>query len=471
MAIIKRFSKFESVYNRALSDIRVFAREIMGMSPTWQQDQLFDLVQYETFAPVHLLKKGIAVKSGQGPGKSAATTVVALWRLLRRPGNMVLVTAPTMRQVEDVWIGRLQEWVSKAPVELQQLLDIQKKRVLVNDMQDWRILTATGVKADNVSGYHHPEMTVIADEASGIKRLIWSALKGTLTQERNLLVAIGNPNLRETEFFDMFNKDSHLYHTLTWDSRRSPNVDKRHIKKMADEFGEDSDVYRVRVMGEFPRESPNVVIRYEDLLRACRETAFLKAFQVEIPEDGGPRKQIGIDLARFGSDESVIVARYNCAMVALRRFSKTEPADVIENAFALQRSMGWANDSTIYCVDSDGLGQGVLSMLYRAGKQVHEFHSGGTANNPHMFKDAVSEGYFHLKKVSSKLPWHVKEDDQMFAQLTSRQYRYDNGKIRLESKDEYMLRVGMEEFTSPDRADATVLAFYPYARTRVSVAA
>ncbi len=51
----------------------------------------------------------------------------------------------------------------------------------------------------------------------------------------------------------------------------------------------------------------------------------------------------------------------------------------------------------------------------------------------------------------------------MFTQLVSRQYRYTDGKFRLESKDEFLKRVGTEEYSSPDRADAIAMAYYPYA--------
>lgn len=448
--------------NRCLGDIHRFSREILHFTPTKQQAQLFDLVQYETFAPPELRKKGICVKSGQGPGKTAAVTVCAGFRLLQRVGSRGLVTAPTMRQAQDIWVSEFQRRISKGRFELGQMLDIQIKKIRVRGFPKWEINTATAVKPENMQGVHEENLTVIVDEASGINRKIWNTLKGTLTQPGNLLIAIGNPNDRDTEFFDMFNKDAALYHCLTWNAEESPNVDRKHIQRMADEYGRDSDVYRVRVLGEFPNESPNVVIRYEDLLHACRHQPFLKAFQYIQSMDGGPRKQIGIDLARFGSDESVIVARYNSAMVCKHQFSKREPSDVVEAAFRIQNELGWGND-TIYCVDAGGMGQGVMSKFYEAGKIVHEFHSGGTPYETKAYADAITEAYFHLRQMTRSRTIHLKEDMNAFQQLVSRQYRYKEGLFVLETKDEFLLRVGTEEFSSPDRADAVALAFYPHA--------
>lgn len=449
---------------RAQKDIFYYAREVLRTEPTWQQAELLELVQFETYAPLELTKKGIAVKSGQGPGKTTAAAIASSWRLLQRPNCFVLVTSPTRRQVEDIFINELQRLVARAPIELQQMLDIQKSRVRVGNFPAWQMVTATAVRPENLQGYHENDMTVVVDEASGIERRIWGTIKGTVTQPGNLMVAIGNPNDRDSEFFDMFNKDAKLYHTLTWNAEQSPNVDPKHCQRMAEEYGRDSDTYRVRVLGQFPNESPNAVIRYEDLLFACREQTFSNCFRILAPTERVNRRQIGLDLARFGSDESVAVFRCNSAMVKMLHFTKCEPADVIRTVFANQVDLGWSNESVVYSVDAGGMGQGVMHLFRDAGKKWFEFASQGTAQNSHIFHDAITEAYFHLREMTRQRRIYLKEDAQMFSQLVSRQYRYDNdNKFRLESKDEYMKRVGTEEFTSPDRADAVALAFYPHA--------
>lgn len=457
-------SRFLRELNASLSDIHKFSRDILRFRPTKQQAELFDLVQYETFAPVTDRLKGIATKSGQGPGKTAAVTVVAAFRLLQHHGRLVLVTAPTQRQVEDIWISEFQRRCAHADLAFQMMLDVQKKRIKVRGFNKWEILTATSVRPENVQGYHEDGMTVIVEEASGIERKIWGTLKGTITQPNNLLIAIGNPNDRDTEFFDMFNKDKHLYHRLTWNAEESANVDKKHLKRMADEYGRDSDVYRVRVRGEFPLESPNVVIRYEDLLFCCRERPFLAAMMQPAPFDGGPRKQIGIDLARFGSDESVAVFRYNSAMVEKIQRTKMEPTAFVREVMQREKMLGWNDGTTVYCTDAGGMGQGVLGLLYEADKIVYEFHSQASAMEPQVYANKITEAYFHLRLLTRDRLLHLKEDQNTFHQLVSRQYFYNNeNKFELETKDDYLKRVGTEEFTSPDRADATVLAFYPHA--------
>ncbi len=451
----------------AQSDIFKFCR-ILRFNPTDQQAWLLKTVQEQTRGPLEHRKKGIAVKSGQGPGKTTASTIPAMWRALQAFGERTIVTAPTMRQVRDVWMTELGRRVHAADPDFQRCVDVSSVKALFFGLPKWGIFTATSTRPENLQGYHGAGMTIIVDEASGVPRPIWQAIKGTLTGPRNLVVAIGNPNDRDTEFFDMFGKDIENYVTTTWSAEDSPNVSKKHIAEMEREYGRESDVFRVRVLGEFPRENPNAVIRYEDLLYCSKSNSFNGTYQHLLETDGeagsaGAVRQFGIDLARFGSDESVVVARCNGAVVGIRVYVKREPADVIAEAFQWQRELAWKDSSTYYCVDGGGMGQGVMHLFHEAGKNMMEFHTQGNPIESHAFHDALTEAYFVLRRLTRTRKLFLRTDSTLFTQLVSRQYRYTDGKFRLESKDEFLKRVGCEEYSSPDRADALAMAFYPFA--------
>lgn len=449
----------------AQADIFKLCR-ILRFVPSDQQAELFAEIQRQTRGPREIRKKGVAVKSGQGPGKTAASTIVALWRTMQAVNEQTIVTAPTMRQVRDVWMSELSRTVGRSDPDFQRLIDISSVKATLLGLPKWGIFTATSTRPENIQGYHSKGMTILVDEASGIGRPIWQTMKGTTTGADNLIVAIGNPNDRDTEFFDMFGKDMANYATYTWSAEDSPNVSKKHIQEMESEYGRESDVFRVRVLGEFPRENPNAVVRYEDLLWCCERVKFNEAYQwlpITDETSEGAVRQFGIDLARFGSDESVVVCRYNGAMVGMKVFVKREPADVIREAFAWQRALGWSDLQTNYCVDAGGMGQGVMHMFYEERKHVFEFHSQGRPFDSYAFHDAITEAYFALRQLTRSRKIHLKRDSTMFTQLVSRQYRYTDGKFRLESKDEFLKRVGTEEYSSPDRADAIAMAYYPYA--------
>lgn len=462
-------SNFGPALKAAQSDIFKLCK-LLNFVPTKQQAEGLKLVQENTFAPVENRKKGIFIKSGQGPGKTAFSTVAGTFRTLQDLNEQTLVTAPTMRQVRDVWMTELSRTVARSDPAFQRLVRVDSTKMTICGQKKWGIFTATSTRPENLQGYHSRGLTVLLDEASGILRPIWHTVKGTTTGAENLILAIGNPNDRDTEFFDAFNKDSGLYHTLTWNAEESPNVSKKHIADMEKEYGRESDVFRVRVLGEFPRQNANAVIRYEDLLWCSDKVPFTSAFKhiLEDEPDEGTR-QIGIDLARFGSDESVIVVRFNAAIIGIKHFSKVEPIHVIQEAFKWQKELFWSDRDTLYCCDAGGMGQGVMHEFYEKRKNVFEFHSQGVPVDTRSFHDAITEAYFVLRRLTRQRVLHLHNDAIAFNQLVSRQYRFTDNKFRLESKDEYLKRIASEEYSSPDRADAIAMAFYPFASGKVTV--
>ena len=461
-------SRFNQTFLDARNDIFKLAK-IMRFEPTEQQAQLLLAVQRNTFAPAEKKKKGVMVASGQGTGKTAASVVCLSWRVIQEIDEQGILSAPTMRQVRDVWMTEATRRIRASDPDYAKLFKIGTQKITLMGRPKWGVHTATATKSENFQGYHSKGLTVLFDEASGISRAIWQTAKGTTTQEDNMLIGIGNPNDRDTEFFDAFNKDRELYICYNWSGEDSPNVSKKHIADMEAEYGRESDVFRVRILGQFPLQSPNAVINYEDLLFAARGTSFNSKFRELLPAESGEGRgdvrQIGIDWARFGSDESVAVARMNGAMVGMKIWNKTEPGHVADQVFKWQTSMGWKDYNTQYVVDAGGIGQGVLHKFYDAGKRVFEFHSNGVPIDPDEYDDAVTEAYFNMRFLTRNKLVHLKYDNQMFQQFTARQYQFSKGRgvnrYKLESKDEFLKRQGSEESTSPDRADACSMAFYP----------
>jgi len=274
-------------------------------------------------------------------------------------------------------------------------------------------------------------------------------------------------NSRSCRFYDFFNKDRELWHTFTFNAEHSPLVSKEKIAKMEKAYGRNSTPFRVRILGEFPDMDPNCVISSE-YLEKCASTDLMGcAFDPQaVWPDGRHIKQFGIDLARYGSDESVIYRRSGNAIVEERVFVKTEPSVVIKHAFRMQLEAGWKDEDCWYVFDAGGIGQGVAHMFYDAGKNVVEFHNAGSSNSED-FADKITEAWFTLARLVAEERVYIPIDNRLVAQLTSRQYvtKDIRGQMRLkiEGKEEYnkrMIKEGRSESPSPDRADAMVMAFY-----------
>lgn len=451
--------EFRVVYERVRQDPFELCREFK-FHPTSQQADAIALVKADNDLPPAERLRRIAIKSGQGPGKTTISTIIGTWRTLLGPGARTIVTAPTMRQCTDVWIAELVKRCRAGSGWLRRFIKINKTSVTIAGMNGWGIKCVTATRPENMQGYHDKYLTIIMEEASGIDRAIWEQCKGTLTNERSLLFAIGNPNTRDCAFFDCFNSQRHMWHTLTLNAEDSPIVDKKNLKAIEGEFGRDSDVYRVRVLGEFPDIDPNCVMSSEDL-EACTKTNYLDAALLGVKENPEQCRAIGIDFARYGSDENVIFRRYGYAVVEWSAFGKTDPSIAVEAAFRMQHEASWKDEETYYIADAGGIGQGVMHRFYRAQKRIHEFHTQGTPADPTKYKNKMSEAWFHLAKLVKRRVIHIPNDNQLIHQLSTRQYYIgDDGLLAIESKEDYVKRVEMENTSSPDRADAIVMCFY-----------
>lgn len=450
------------VMYRMIRDDIFFLCKLLNFQPTPQQVALLKDVQAG--------KLRIAVKSGQGTGKSSCAALIAIWRALSREGALVVVTAPSMRQCQDVFMAEIRRLISAAHPEIKRIFKVMQRKALIGrfskadlreaaegeeeKLPDWGIICVTATNPQNAQGYHRNSLSFIVDEASGVERPIIEQIEGTMGQATGdmLHLQIGNPNSPDCAFFDSFHTKREFWTCHTFNAEHSPLVSKDHIAYLKASYGEESDVVQVRVRGEFPSCAPNAIFSMADL-EACTRTNLMDMAKLS------DRKQFGIDLARFGSDESIIMRRVGEAIVATEKFVKKEPDTVVARAFVIQDDVGWRNDDCRYVADADGLGQGVMSLFTTGHKQRLEFHSGGVASNQRMFANRMTEAWFNLAKKVKPHQCHLPNDGRLLQQLATRLYflRRNDGKLILESKDDYKKRTSLE---SPDRADACVMAFY-----------
>jgi len=443
---------FKPFYEEISSNIFRFC-QALNLTPTWQQAMLLKAVQDG--------HRRIAVKSGQGPGKTTATAVIALWRTLQHVNALTIVTAPTMRQCKDVWLVEARRRMEKADPMLKKFVKITKTKIEIGGKPDWGIKLVTATREENAQGYHEEHMSVIGEEASGIPRELVTQFKGTLSNPDSLFVLVGNPNSRDCAFFDCFNSQRHMWHCITFNAEEAPAqiVDPQRNKDLEEEFGRDSDVYRIRVLGEFPFSDPNCVMSSEDLEKCAEEADKLRCSMLNRHADfgGGRARQFGIDFSRYGGDESCIYQRSGNAIAQWQRFSHTDPSDVCDVAFRMQMEHKWKNKDTLYVPDAGGMGQGIMHRFHKANKNVIEFHNGGTAIDSVQFANKITEAWFHMARLVKGRDCNIPNDNRLIQQLSTRRY-YTNrkGKLILETKDEYMKR----GYDSPDRGDGCVLAFY-----------
>lgn len=417
---------------------------------------------------------GIAVKSGQGPGKTAVGALIALWRALRVERSLTVYTAPSLRQIKDSAFAEITSHVTNMPGWLKKYFTVDTTRVSIAGDRHWGIQGMTSSTGPAVQGPHRPEgLTVIMEETSGITRDIFQTFEGTLSQDDSLMVCIGNPNTRDCIFFDMFQPGKKEYFkkftfncedTAKW----HPNIlAKERNERLELDYGRHSDVYRVRVLGEFPLTDPNTIIPAH-LLEACTSTSLIhKAMAVINPNTGRINKQIGADFARFGGDENSTTSCYGNAAIDLWAKANVEPIEALEKGYEFQAMQGWGNNECTYVCDASGIGQGVMYNVTRSNRNLYEFHNGSTPFNRSSYKDKITEAWFSVReKLKMGEPIYIPNDRILIDQLVNRQYFMTKDNLLIiESKDHYEAR----GYNSPDRAESWIMAMYPYASVRSKV--
>jgi len=433
-----------------------FAEDMLDFYPDpWQEKVLMDLAKYSK----------VTVRSGQGVGKTGLESVAIIWYLCTRPFPKVVATAPTRQQLYDVLWAEIAKWLSKSRVE--KLLKWTKTKIYMNGYEErWWATARTAVRPENMQGFHEDYMLIVVDEASGVADNIMEAILGTLTGYENKLLLCGNPTKTSGIFYDSHNSDRDMYKTHKVSSLDSPRTSKENIRMLQKKYGIDSDVYRVRVLGEFPKGESDSLISLEVVEQATETIVDIsKAYTLNV----------GVDVARFGDDKTIIAPRIGNRVLPLQQYSKKDTMETVGNIIRTVESLKNKHtqiNKVMVKIDDDGLGGGVTDRLReinrqkRLGYTIIPIKNGAKAKDPDHYYNRAAEMWDNLRELLDEnfskflqgepgvieLP----KDDILIKQLSNRKYRIDSkGRIELESKDQMKKRIG----ESPDRADAVIYSF------------
>lgn len=259
----------------------LFCQEVLQFYPDqWQEEVLNDIANHPR----------VSVRSGQGVGKTGLEAAITLWFLCCFPYPKVVATAPTRQQLHDVLWAEINKWQTKSPL-LKKILKWTKTKIYMRNYEErWFATARTATKPENMQGFHEDYMLFIVDEASGVADPIMEAILGTLSGANNKLLMCGNPTRTSGTFYDSHNRDRADYKTHKVSSLDSPRTSKENIEMLKRKYNEGSDVYRVRVLGEFPKAEADTFIPLE----------FAEgAINTGVPPNGDVL-HIGVDVSRYG---------------------------------------------------------------------------------------------------------------------------------------------------------------------------
>ncbi|MYL45044.1 terminase B [Virgibacillus halodenitrificans] len=433
-----------------------FAEDMLGFYPDqYQAAILNDLANHPM----------VSVRSGQGIGKTGIEAVSAIWFLTCRPNPRVVCTAPTRQQLNDVLWAEIAKWLETSKVK--RMLKWTKTKVyMIGHEKRWFATARTATKPENMQGFHEDYMLFIADEASGIEDKIMEAILGTLSGAENKLLMCGNPTRTSGVFYDSHHKDRANYKTHRVSSRDSKRTNKKNIAMLERKYGKESDVVRVRVDGEFPKSEPDTFIALEHAEKAAMRDVYTEDGNGNLIIPSEAEIQIGVDVARFGDDETTIIPRIGNHVPYFKWYNKQDTMATAGNVIRVAKDMMTTygiNKCTIK-IDDDGVGGGVTDRLREVISEeglyitVVDCHNGHAAEDKEHFFNWGTESWAYLRELLHDGLIHIPNDEDIIGQLTTRKYTITSkGQIRLEAKED-MKKRGLK---SPDRADALVLAFVP----------
>lgn len=398
-----------------------------------------------------------AVTSGHGVGKSALVSWLVWWSYSTFPGTRGVVTANTENQLKTKTWVEIAKWhrlfiareLFKCTATAIFSIDEEQAREWRIDIVPW-----SERNTEAFAGLHNAgkRLIVIFDEASAIPDIIWETTEGALTDLDTEIFwfVFGNPTRNIGRFRDCFEggKFEKRWITLCVDSREVARTNKKEIEDWIADYGIDSDFVRVRVLGQFPR--------IDSVSFISRDLA-MSATLRELDQAIGP-VVIGVDVARFGDDFSVIWPRKgrDASLYPPRFFQGIDTQRLAHEVVKYYNEI----DAQMVFVDGGGVGGGVVDTLVAMGVRVFEVTFGARSDNlnpsaKYMNKRAEIWGELRDFLKVGVIPRRVADRD-FIDELIGPTYSLNTkDQIQLESKD-MMKRRGV---ASPDFADALACTF------------
>lgn len=421
----------------------------------WQKEAL------EVFPSQDENKKRISLQACAGPGKSALLAVLG-WNFLacygtqgeHPKGAAISITYDNLR--DNLW-PEFSKWQQRSEF-LKRAFTWQKERIFANDHPEtWFISARSWSKTANadeqgrtLSGLHSKYILFLIDESGEIPvSLLKSAEQavGTRGTWAKILQA-GNPTSLSGMLYAAATSLRHLWYVIRItgdpdDPRRSPRIDIEWARNQIHTYGRDNPWVMSYILGLFPPSSVNTLLGPEEVEAAMRR-------HYKPAEYERVQKRLGIDVARFGDDRTTLCPRQGLVWFRPVEMRNADGPTVASRAALAKERWDW---NRVSVDDTGGYGSSVIDSLKLAGFDPVAVNFSSKADDERYFNKRA-EMWFRMAqhvKSGASLP----NIPQLLRELTTPRYYYQNGKFRLEDKDQIKKRLQF----SPDLADGYAVTF------------
>lgn len=405
-------------------------------------------------------KVGTAIKSGKGIGKTYSLAWLALWKLICFEMSSVILTAPKEDQIWDhLWAEADQ--VIRSASFLSKVLDFTATRIAPKGGPElWQMVGRVANKKENIQGFHADHMLFVVDEATGVEDVIIDTIIEGLTQPDNQIVMAANPWHTRGAFYDAFHRNKSMWNNFTFDASKSRRVSSASIQRNL-RRGPQDPVAQVVVFGNFPPRMADAIFNVSDFYDARNRTPLV--FE-------GDKIEVGLDVARYGSDSCALAARRGRHLFHLDRWGMASTVETAEKLIAFLQAQRPGEVAAVK-IDVIGIGAGVVDQVLdaqHAGRIHSEIEVIGVnvarkAHNRKRFATVRDEQWITFSEDVGDFSIDSSIDSFLVDTMASdaapaRKIFMNKGILRVNTKEE--MKKETPEGNSPDMMDAILLAYY-----------
>lgn len=356
--------------------------------------------------------------------------------------------------------AELARWQNESPFLLH-AFEWQAERIIARDHPETWFLAARGWSktADKesigrtLSGLHSRFPFYLIDESGDIPpNMLRSAEQGLTSCEDGIILTAGNPTSQQGMLYEVTTRNRAQWDVITItgdpdDPKRSPRVDKEWAAQQIELYGRENPWVKSQILGQFPPGSIDALLSLEDVEKAMNKHPRLETYD-------WAQKRIGVDVARFGDDRTVLFPRQGIVAFApiVMRHARDSAVSVNIAGRVMAKKMEWGSEMEFFD-DTVGWAHGAIDVMRAAGHSPYPVAFDKPANDPRYY-NIRAEMWLKMAewiKAGGSIP----NIPEMVPELTSPTYFFHGGKFQIESKDQIKKRLGK----SPDLADALALTF------------
>lgn len=436
-------------------DTRAMVRELFKVEPDiWQGLFLVALCNHD------VPKMRIALQACAGPGKSTALAWAGLWFMLchgelgEHPKGAAI--SSTGENLQDNLWAEIAKWRQRSEL-LMNAFDLTTSALFSRDHPDTWFLSARSFSktADpeeqgrTLSGLHSKYVLILVDESGDTPvQVLKTGEQAFARCEFGRICQAGNPTSLDGMLYAASTTLADQWYVLriTGDpdaTDRSPRIDIDWAREQIEKWGRDDPWVMAYILGTFPPASINQLLGPDDVAAAMKRIIKDEDYILV-------QKRLGIDVARFGDDKTIIFPRQG--LVAFR-FREMRKADSFEIAAAIEVAKSRFGSEADYVDDTGGWSAGVQDEMIRRGKPLIPINTSKRAHDPRYYNKR-SEIIFRMcewVKRGGCLP----NDRELAQELVTPTYTMDGGKLRVVEKE----KVKAILKRSPDKSDALSFTF------------